>query len=330
MAPPPRPNPPMQTRGAQPLSNGIPCPTCHRMHPLGPGLCWVESGVICGNCGGNHPTERCRRPPREPSLGNTTTSNPPPNLFYNRPPQGTQQGYYINPQPAQWYPQGIAQPHGSPMVTQSSYFHQPPKVHQVPNPSSSHVHSQYYMGIHPTPPHMQRGLTHQPPIVSQDARNEVVFHPNGAQFPTSSSQSELQGNQSANMIIHELETQVMTSTSHHPPMQHVAVMTRQQRLNNPSLDAISKETSSIGDAHDVQAMKNFVGEQTREILQEPPLDNPSMEDAPLYELLSDEEDDLHRFVEPMEMSNQEKRVSKNRQRSMICGLIFALSKLIFL
>ena len=68
-----------------------------------PGNCWVENQVVCGNCGGNHPTETCRRPDwviplnfppgnyqqqaqdnmrgsRNPNFDNTLR---PPNLFYD-------------------------------------------------------------------------------------------------------------------------------------------------------------------------------------------------------------------------------------------------------
>ena len=48
------------------------CPTCCNKHAIGD--CWIENNVHCGNCGGTHPTERCRRPdkvdPMAPLVGN--------------------------------------------------------------------------------------------------------------------------------------------------------------------------------------------------------------------------------------------------------------------
>ena len=47
-------------------------PFCGKKHP--PGECWIENQVVCGNCGGNHPTHVCRRPdkviPLPPPPGN--------------------------------------------------------------------------------------------------------------------------------------------------------------------------------------------------------------------------------------------------------------------
>jgi hypothetical protein len=68
-----------------------------------PGQCWLENQVVCGNCGGNHPTDRCKKPdrifPLQPPPGNyvqqgynnrrgerrPTTNNTlrPPNLYYD-------------------------------------------------------------------------------------------------------------------------------------------------------------------------------------------------------------------------------------------------------
>ena len=74
---------------------------CGKKHP--PGQCWVENQVVCGNCGGNHPTDVCRKPdkviPLQTPPGNypqqavdqqrgarpQTQSNVmrPPNLYYD-------------------------------------------------------------------------------------------------------------------------------------------------------------------------------------------------------------------------------------------------------
>jgi len=70
------------------------------------------------------------------------------------------------------------------------------------------------------------------------------------------------------------------------------VITRQQRLNNLVLNTIPKKTNTV-EVLDFQAIKDFLKGQIREILQEPPLDHPPMEDAPLYDLLGDEKDDLY-------------------------------------
>ena len=43
---------------------------CGKRHA--PGNCWVENRVVCSNCGGNHPSDVCRRPDKVIPL------NPPP------------------------------------------------------------------------------------------------------------------------------------------------------------------------------------------------------------------------------------------------------------
>ena len=153
-----RTNPPNPPGGGQPQPKGVPCGTCHRMHPLGPGICWVESGVVCGNCGGNHPTDKCRRPQKAsgpvPGAGGSNTLNPPHNFFYDKPAQGPQQGYHVSSGLAPWYPQ--------------------PSVPPLPQPPSqglgpSNVSAQYYMGIQPVPPNSPWRPVYPPPGVSQDA-----------------------------------------------------------------------------------------------------------------------------------------------------------------
>ena len=74
---------------------------CGKRHP--PGQCWVESQVRCGNCGGNHPTDMCRKRdrviPMQPPKGDYVQQavdnqrgarNPPydntirpPNMYYD-------------------------------------------------------------------------------------------------------------------------------------------------------------------------------------------------------------------------------------------------------
>ena len=314
VAPQPRSNSSNQSRGNQPQSKGIPCPTCHRMHPLGPGLCWIESGVICANCGGNHPTEKCRKPSKELRPEAPNTSNPSPNLFYNRPLQGNQQGYYVNPQPVQWYPSHGAHPYTNLSSTHQSHFDPLPDANQTLNPSSSNVSSQYYVGMHPVQSTIPPPIIYLPPVNSQDARNETVSHPKIAQSPpyASTSNPVSKGKQSANIIIHEEEGEATASSSQSPPNQQVAVMTRQQRLNNPPLETVSEETNSVEDVPNVEAMKDFLKDQTQEILNEPPLTLPTFEDAPFHGPFSDEEDDLYRFVETMGVGNQKDFVPKNR------------------
>lgn len=41
---------------------GIPCSTCNKMHPLGLGICWMESWVTCANYIKNHLTKKCGAP----------------------------------------------------------------------------------------------------------------------------------------------------------------------------------------------------------------------------------------------------------------------------
>lgn len=313
VAPQPHQNLPNQTRGGQSQPKNVPCSTCGRMHPIGPGICWVESGVLCGNCGGNHPTDKCRRPKKMIRSDLNTTQNPPPNLFYNRSPQGAQEGYYMNPQPVQWYPQYGAQPiatqPGAPLPNPS----QPLDTNRILKPSGSNVSSQYYMGIHPTYPTMPPPLIYPPPRVSQDARNELTLYSTGTSTPVgaSSLNADPTTNQSTNIIIHENDDKERAFTSQDPLRQSLAVMTRQQRLDNPPLDSISEESSDSDEIPDIQTLREFLKNQTQENMCEPPLDQPSLEDAPLDVPLSDEENNLSRFVEIMGVGNQKDLVPKD-------------------
>lgn len=106
--PQPRPHTPIQSGGGQSQPKSVLCPTCSRMHPLGPRICWIEIGVVCKSCRGNHSTDKCRRPKKGLALDASSTTQPSPNLFYNGTPQGTQE-YYMSLQTVQWCP-----PYGGP------------------------------------------------------------------------------------------------------------------------------------------------------------------------------------------------------------------------
>jgi hypothetical protein len=58
--PPHRANQARPTAPAAPRPQQPDCPTCGNKHALGD--CWIENNIQCGNCGGTHPTNRCRRP----------------------------------------------------------------------------------------------------------------------------------------------------------------------------------------------------------------------------------------------------------------------------
>jgi hypothetical protein len=60
--PPHRANQARPTAPAAPRPQQPDCPTCGNKHALGD--CWIENNVQCGNCGGTHPTDKCRRPDR--------------------------------------------------------------------------------------------------------------------------------------------------------------------------------------------------------------------------------------------------------------------------
>lgn len=127
--------------GGQPQPRRVSCPTYHCMHPIDPKICWIQTGVTCGSSGGNYPTDRCRKAPKEPEPRASFVPNPSHNLFYNRPLQRPQQTYNTNPQLAQWYSQPYAMhPMGQPPVHM-----QPPKSHQVVGPNSSNINSHYYV-----------------------------------------------------------------------------------------------------------------------------------------------------------------------------------------
>ncbi len=56
---------------------------CGKRHS--PGECWIENQVVCGNCGGNHPTHVCRKPDKVIPL-------PPPPGNYQQQAQDQQRG----------------------------------------------------------------------------------------------------------------------------------------------------------------------------------------------------------------------------------------------
>ena len=104
VAPPPRPQQGHAQGQARNNGKGI-CPTCGKVHILGPGKCWIETGVVCNHCGGNHPTENCRRiPVKQPSY-NSQLNQQPSAFFYDRNQQN-QGGMSVN------YHQGNPQSNG--------------------------------------------------------------------------------------------------------------------------------------------------------------------------------------------------------------------------
>jgi hypothetical protein len=297
----PQSKPSNQAGKGQSQPRGLPCPTCHRMHPIGPGICWVETGVICGNCGGNHPTDRCRRVLKESGAGIATASNPH-SLFYNRPPQGVHQAYYTNPQPVPWYPQQGIQPYATQLMAQSPNQFQPSDRHQILDQRGSIVSSQYCSGPQTSHHSLPQALVYSPLATSQDVRNEVVFHSGEAQLPKheTTSNPDAKANQDANIIFHENYDEVLQPFSKISTEQQVAVLTRQQRLKIPPQEPTSEGNSTSEDAPDIQAMRNFLKEQTHKKFHKLSLDHLSTDDTPINEPESDEEEDLDRFVKVME------------------------------
>ena len=49
---------------------------CGRRHPVG--TCWIENNIICGKCGGQHPTDRCSKPDKVITLA------PPPGDYHQQ------------------------------------------------------------------------------------------------------------------------------------------------------------------------------------------------------------------------------------------------------
>jgi hypothetical protein len=98
-----------------PRPQQVACPTCKNLHT--PGRCWVENNVICGNCDGQHPTDRCRRPDRVKEMQ-------PPVGDYPRQAKENLQGMRRNElkqtsEPPNFY-YNQRQPHASPTTLQTS------------------------------------------------------------------------------------------------------------------------------------------------------------------------------------------------------------------
>jgi hypothetical protein len=180
------------------------------------------------------------------------------------------------------------------------------------------------MGIQPvyspTPPISQPPI-YPPPGISQDARNEGVAYLGGVQPTVQAplSNSGATTTQTTHLIIHENEDNTKASTSQKAMEHSVAVMTRQQCLDNPPLEPILEGSSSSEEDPDIQATREFLRKQTRKNIHEPLLNHHDpMEDAPLDNPLSDEEDDLYRFVEDINIGNQHDEVAKNSS-SRVCN-----------
>ena len=285
-----RPTPPKSPGGSQTQQKGVPCPTCGRNHPLGPGKCWVETGVVCDNCGDNHPIDRCWRPRKgRPESGpvGPNTQKPAQGFFYDKPTQG----YLVQTYPTPWYP-----------LPTTSYAPPPPGQGQGVGPSNPHA--QYYMGMQPVPPSAPPPAVYPNPVVSQDARHDGA-PPGGPPIPgVIPSMSHPPIHQSMNLIIHEGAATVVDSAIGEPIEHHVAVMTRQQRANNPPIEPISEEDSDSEEEPDIPAVKEFLRSQLNGPPPDPPLDQPSMEDIHL-DPLDDEEEDLYRFIEPAESRHRD-------------------------
>ena len=91
VAPPPRPQQGHAQGQARNNGKGV-CPTCGKVHILGPGKCWIETGVVCNHCGGNHPTDNCRRIPAERPPHYSQLNQQPPAFFYDRNQQNQRGG----------------------------------------------------------------------------------------------------------------------------------------------------------------------------------------------------------------------------------------------
>ena len=77
----PGPNDDSWTRGQHPIHA-----FCGKRHPVG--SCWIENNVVCEKCGGQHPTDKCRKTDK------VITLQPPPGDY----PQQAQ----ANLQGARW------------------------------------------------------------------------------------------------------------------------------------------------------------------------------------------------------------------------------------
>ena len=104
VAPPPRPQQGHSQTQARNNGKGV-CPTCGKVHILGPGKCWIETGVVCNHCGGNHPVDNCRRILTERPSHYSQLNQQLPALFYDRNQQN-QGGMSVN------YHQGNLQSNG--------------------------------------------------------------------------------------------------------------------------------------------------------------------------------------------------------------------------
>ena len=143
--------------------------------------------------------------------------------------------------PTPWYP-----------VVPASYASPPSGQGQGERPSNPHA--QYYMGVQPAPPSAPPPAAYPNPVVSQDARYDGA-NPGGPPTPGAiASTSHPPIHQSMNLIIHEGAVTMVASATEEPTEHHVAVMTRQQRANNPPLEPISEEDSDSGEEPDIPAV----------------------------------------------------------------------------
>uniref|UniRef100_A9U2L9 Predicted protein n=1 Tax=Physcomitrium patens TaxID=3218 RepID=A9U2L9_PHYPA len=252
-------NPPLPPIESENHSSGLWCTRCGQ-----PGhtfqfcnenpSCWLESQVVCGNCGGNHPTNKCRKRDK---------------VFPLQPPPGNyvQQGYDNR--------RGERQPpHNNTL--------QPPNLYYDYNNNRQNHHPptrlQINRGFLPMNQNQNRGpfIQNQANVGqgSQDAR--FINQTNSGMIDRQSSTSSIVIQPippESNLIRHELLQPKMLN----PPMKPaLAIMTRSRAANMPSVleeeESLTESPPRLSELEDIaRKTKETINNRGEETLEFDPL-----------------------------------------------------------
>lgn len=161
---------------------------------------------------------------------------------------------------------------------------------------------QYNMGVTPVLPSAPPQLSYSIPSSSQDIHYEGVAPGSTSTPGMIPSSSQPPPHQRFNLVIDEEETTGVASSRRKLVEHDVAVMTWQQRANNPPLESIFVEESVSEEAPNIPAVNQFYWGQLIGNPLESPLGEPSMEENHL-DPLNVEEDNLYQFVDPTSLEN---------------------------
>ena len=189
---------------------------CGKRHA--PGNCWVENRVVCSNCGGNHPSDVCRRPDKVIPL------NPPPGNYYQQAQDNMRGARYQAPDNT---------------LRPPNMFYDHANNRQNQNPPSSLQTRGGYVPI-------DRGQSSNQPNQPQSSQGpqDVRF----VEIPNSLGQDDLKGKASssyANFVNYQIRGEEEARLKGVPAL---AVMTRSRQANaNP--DVVESDTTSEDSPH---------------------------------------------------------------------------------